>query len=831
MTFANPLPSWALCLVVAAAAGVAWHAYRHLPAAGRARYALSALRFLTLMLIVVVLMRPVARGTAADARDAVVAVLVDVSRSMAIEDGTRINADRKGRDETQINADPKGRDGTRINSDPKGQDETRINADPKGQDETRISADPKGRDGTRINADPKGQDETRINADSKGRDGTRINAGSTSLDRGASRIELARQLLIRSVLPALQDKLQVEVLGFGEATAPIEPDALSATARQSDLSAALAAVRERYRGRPLAGVILLSDGGDTGADAARSAAGGAAVYPIGIGSPALRRDREIVSVTTADAVLDDSRVELAVSAVSHGRGTEPFDLRLLENGRVIEVRRTAPVADGAPVRELFQVAPGRGGPTVYTVEIPAASDELVPENNTRSTLVQPPTRPRRILLVEGAPGFEHSFLKRAWAIDSGLEIDSVVRKGRNDQGRNTFYIQAVQSRSGALRDGYPVKPDDLFRYDAVVLANLAGHQLTRAQLEATRAFVAERGGGLLVLGAHSFLQQGMTDTPIENVLPLDLNDRGGGVLPASNTSGSNRVMLTEQGESHPVMQLAPSADDSRRRWEAVPALASIAALGGPRPGASVLAVASGPGGAPRALVAVQRFGEGRAMVFTGEAAWRWRMLLPAADRSYDTFWRQAVRWLSIAAPEPVALSVPAGGSPGAKLPLRITVRNAAFVPLPDAAIDVRIATPDGKLEQLRAEIDPEAAAPGRYVAHFTANQPGVYRVTAEARAAGAAVGSASTSMLVGGADAEMADPRLNEPVLQRVAAASGGRMVTPDQIEPLAQTLQAGIPAAVRSVRRDLWHNGWWLLALVTLLTSEWVVRRRWGLR
>ena len=736
MTFANPLPWWALCLVVTAAAGVAWQAYRAFPAAGRARVLLTALRFLTLILIVFVLMRPVARGTAADARDAVVAVLVDVSRSMAIED-----------------------------------------------------------------------------------------------EPGQRRIERARELLTGRVVPALRNTLQVELLGFGESTVPIEPESLAATARQSDLSGALAAVRERYRGRPLAGVIVLSDGGDTGTTVAANVEGGPAVYPIGIGSPILRRDREVVSVTAADAVLDDSRVELAVSAVSHGRGTEPFDLRLLENGRVVEVRRTTPAADGTPVREVFQVAPARGGPTVYSVEIPAAADEVVPENNTRSALVQPPARPRRILLVEGAPGYEHSFLKRAWASDPGVEIDSVVRKGRNEQGRNTFYIQAVQSRSAALRDGYPPRPEDLFRYDAVVLANIAAHQLTRAQLEATRAFVGERGGGLLVLGAQSFLQQGMTDTPIEDVLPLDLNDRGGGVLPASMTSGSNRVVLTQDGESHPVMQLGPSLDDSRKRWEAVPALASIAPLGGPRPGASVLAVTSGPGGAPRALVAVQRFGEGRAMVFTGEAAWRWRMMLPAADRSYDTFWRQAVRWLAIAAPDPVALTVPAGGAPGGNLPLRITVRNAAFVPLRDAAVDVRIVTPDGKLEQLRAGIDQEAATPGRFVAHYTPSQRGVYRVTAEARDSSAQIGSASTSMLVGGADAEMADPRLNEPVLQRVAAASGGRMVSPDEIEALAQTLQANVPAAVLSVRRDLWHNGWWLLALVTLLSSEWIVRRRWGLR
>ena len=96
------------------------------------------------------------------------------------------------------------------------------------------------------------------------------------------------------------------------------------------------------------------------------------------------------------------------------------------------------------------------------------------------------------------------------------------------------------------------------------------------------------------------------------------------------------------------MQIADDMDATRKRWEGVPPLAAVAQLGGPRPGASVLAVAGSAGGTARALVAVQRYGLGRAMVFTGEASWRWRMHLPAADRTYETFWRQAVRWLALA---------------------------------------------------------------------------------------------------------------------------------------------------------------------------------------
>ena len=257
----------------------------------------------------------------------------------------------------------------------------------------------------------------------------------------------------------------------------------------------------------------------------------------------------------------------------------------------------------------------------------------MPENNSRSVLVQSPSRARRVLFVEGAPGFEHSFLKRAWSGDPGLEVDSIVRKGKNEGGSDTFYIQASGARGAALTSGYPQRLEDLCTYDALVLANVEAAQLTKAELEATRNFVTRRGGGLLVLGTRSFGKNGLAETPIDDVLPLQLSASADALVTGSSSRGMNLVSLTPAGESHPVMQLGSSRDDTRKKWDAAPALAFVAPLGGPRPGATVLAVAAGAGGAPHALVAVQRYGEGRAMIFAGEAAWRWRMLLPASDRS------------------------------------------------------------------------------------------------------------------------------------------------------------------------------------------------------
>ncbi|HMF62349.1 MAG TPA: hypothetical protein VK595_18355, partial [Vicinamibacterales bacterium] len=80
---------------------------------------------------------------------------------------------------------------------------------------------------------------------------------------GAARIDRAREVLTRELVPLLGPKFRVEVLAFGEDVRATAPAALAPTDRRSSISRALAVVAERYRGRPVAGIVLLSDGGDT----------------------------------------------------------------------------------------------------------------------------------------------------------------------------------------------------------------------------------------------------------------------------------------------------------------------------------------------------------------------------------------------------------------------------------------------------------------------------------------------------------------------------------------------------------------------------------------
>ena len=440
------------------------------------------------------------------------------------------------------------------------------------------------------------------------------------------------------------------------------------------------------------------------------------MFAIGIGSPDGPRDREVLGITAGDPRLDQSSVDLHVTAVSSGFGRTPFALRVLANGQVLDTRRLVPPADGSPIDQVFTVSPDSLNATVYTAEIPRDEAETVGENNSRSVLVSPAGRKRRVLLVEGAPGFEHSFMARALSGDPGLDVDSVTRKGKNADGQDTFFVQAGGGRSPTLTLGFPATREQLFVYDALVIANVEGEFFSRAQLKMAADFVAERGGGLLVLGGRSFAQRGLSGTPLEEVLPVELNDRRGGLVRASRAAGDmpahNRLMLTPEGEAHPIMRIGGSPDETRKMWSALPALAASAPLGGPRPGATILALTTAPGGGVFPVVAVQRYGQGRSMVFAGEASWRWKMMVASTDRSYEFFWRQSARWLSSTAPEPVAIGVPDAPEPGDAIAIDVDARDAAFAPVPDATIDATLTLPGGATQPIK--LRHADAAGGRY---------------------------------------------------------------------------------------------------------------------
>jgi hypothetical protein len=205
------------------------------------------------------------------------------------------------------------------------------------------------------------------------------------------------------------------------------------------------------------------------------------------------------------------------------------------------------------------------------------------------------------------------------------------------------------------------------------------------------------------------------------------------------------------------------------------------------------------------------------------------MMQPSTDRSYDFFWRQTVRWLATGAADPVSASVPDAAEPGDAVDISVDARDRAFTPLNDASVETTLTAPGGEAKPM--PMRPTASAAGRFVATFTPAEAGLYRVHAEARRGQEALGVSDRWFYVGGSDREFADPRLNEGFLRRIARETGGQYLHASEAAKAVSLLQAAVPENLEPERRDLWHEPWAFAAMIVILSAEWVLRRRWGLR
>jgi hypothetical protein len=166
---------------------------------------------------------------------------------------------------------------------------------------------------------------------------------------------------------------------------------------------------------------------------------------------------------------------------------------------------------------------------------------------------------------------------------------------------------------------------------------------------------------------------------------------------------------------------------------------------------------------------------------------------------------------------------------GDSLKISVDVRDAAFTPIDDASVEAILTGPGGETRPLKLRLSD--AATHSYTSELSVDQAGLYRISVGARRGTTTLGSAVRWFHVGGVDREFVDPRLNEPWLRRLAQATGGRYLPASDATQVERLLQEATPRQDTPERRDLWHEPWAFALVVGLLSTEWILRRRWGLR
>lgn len=88
---------------------------------------------------------------------------------------------------------------------------------------------------------------------------------------------------------------------------------------------------------------------------------------------------------------------------------------------------------------------------------------------------------------------------------------------------NALASQGVRAQTVAA-EAIPQTLEQLVRYEAVIFDNVAAHDLSVSRMEVVEQYVRDTGGGFLMLGGDaSFGAGGYYRTPIERVLPVDMD--------------------------------------------------------------------------------------------------------------------------------------------------------------------------------------------------------------------------------------------------------------------------------------------------------------------
>jgi len=653
-------------------------------------------------------------------------------------------------------------------------------------------------------------------------------------DGDTSRLQEAVDSLSDAALPALEDQFAVDLFSFAGDLVPLSSlEQVPAPGPLTHIGDALLNVLRGAQSGAVAAVVLVTDGADNSPDfdaakIAEIASFGVPVHTVGVGAETIPNDLELEDVQLPTVGLAGSTVSAQVS-IRHS-GPALAQLKIYDGEAILTSEAIQLPATTGVTTRWVDIDVGASGVRDLKFALDALPNETNVVNNSRLRPMEVPEQRRHILYIEGEPRWEYKFIRRAIDENPAVRVASLLKTTPNK-----FYRQGVETPD-ELTGGFPTDELELFRYDALMIGSFEAAALTPAQHDMIRDFVSRRGGSLLMLGGR----RGITDggwgpTSVAELLPVRLPELDG----PSFVREPAKAMLAPAGLTSAITRLEPSEEANRAAWEGLPDLADFQTLGELKPGAETLLEAQFAGNTAPLLVQ-QRYGLGNVYVLATGGTWRWQMQLPHEDQRHETFWRQFLQAAATTAPQPVTLtSERVFYGDESTVMLRAEVRDKAYKPAADAAVTLEVS--DGMGPPTTLEMTPVAGERGLYEAAYETTHTGVFRFEAVAKssaapgtdatlpAAAAELGRARFAVRREDGVVEHYHVQQNRPLLERLAAATGGTYFPVSDVSKLPEAVSFSEAGSVERQVLDLWNIPLAFLLLLLLKSAEWLVRLYWG--
>jgi hypothetical protein len=601
------------------------------------------------------------------------------------------------------------------------------------------------------------------------------------------------------------------------------------------------------------------------------------VYPVVFGAERSPPDVAVVALAAPPTVFKD--IDAPVKVRFRATGLKPQDLLLTlsrpgEEDKPLDqkvIKHDGTDQDYETSLQARMETEGRQSVVVSVTPRGENVKETSLANNKQSLIINVADDTSRVLLVDGEARWEFHYLWNALLRDRTMKVQSVVfvqpRLGALSEEELKKARNPALTLPTIAEDGH----DPLNDFDCIILGDVLPEHLPPPDRVRLEKYVADRGGTLVILAGKrgmplAFLPERGPDEPGKpEGAGKDDQDPLVKLLPIENPhvvapEEGFHVTLTGEGKQADFLRLEAtgSTADQLRRWAEMPPH-YWGVVGTAKPGATTLAYvgADEENLKPEEKVKKERenslfvrhnYGFGRVFFVGVDSTWRYRYRV--GDLYHHRFWSQTIRWAATDKPlvtgnkyvrfgtpqavfrddEAVNLTVRFNDEAG-KLPAELTAQarvlrkddkaetSVAVVTLKRRAMQPRVF--DAQVRDLPAgKYEIELAIPD--LADKLQDQPGPDGKTSPLRA---------PFTVSPGEHGEMVQLAANFSLMEQIAKANGtNKVYTPETAGEVIDLLTAKEIKKKDRIDAPLWR--WWvvLVAVLSLLTIEWVVRKWAGL-
>ncbi|MEM9108930.1 MAG: hypothetical protein AAGC72_02800 [Planctomycetota bacterium] len=597
---------------------------------------------------------------------------------------------------------------------------------------------------------------------------------------------------------------------------------LLANQSESSIAQALKSVA-KSGGAPPAGIVLLSDGIDSGSAPRTESvlrdlgARGIPVYtvPVGLTDP---DDVSIRGIVMKEVAYSGDRVPVRVQLQSKGYEKRTARLSVKLNGRNI-TSRTVRLDGGLQFEDIdFRVDIYEKGAVQIEVGIAPFEDEVSAENNRVERSIRVVNEKVNVLYIEGNARWEYRYLRAILKRDPRINATFIASNAGPEIARNS--VEHIER--------FPNNREDAFQYDLVILGDVNASFFSDEEFVILEELIRDRGASLLMLCGPMHSPGSYAGTPVETMLPVTFDTES----PWEEVGDSVYPVLTPEGRSSLVMTLENDPVMNDRVWSRMAPMDHLPPLTGAKPGATVLTMLSDTTDRDQGypLVAWQRYGTGKCMSIATDRLWRLRY--KTGDKYHWRVWSQCIQFMTLSRlmgeHKRIRLETDrAVYEVGNQCRLYAHVLDDNFDPVVQPGFDVYVVGLGKGEQRQRVSLRPDRSHPGLYEGYFNAPAPGRYRV--ESNEDDRPI-SNTTEFTVARVNRELADTNVDLKHLERIASLTGGEVLSLQELSKLESLIDSEPVVNTVYSERPLWDNAYLALLLIGLAGVEWIQRRRYDL-